>query len=432
MKRFFPDIGFQYFKSEGTFLLTQLQYWIPILKQLGARYIVFMGGFDLAVNEDIIQTTFSNEMVPIIHFSEELPLVKDFNHVKVLLNAYAKWGVKSIILGNKPNIKTSWSPTGWRYENLVDHFLDRFIPLAHYATAIGIKPVFPPLQPGGDYWDTAFLELALEGLERRQLSDILNHLVLACSGATFGKNLEWGKGGPGNWPQSKPYNTPEGQQDQIGFRTFEWYKTISRKTLQHALPLMILNCGSVGNERLLNYAEKQQHLSNMEQIITACQIRSFTEKSSFQNRIDFPKEMRACMFSLEMLQRLMEDDFTAPNLEALFAWPSFERETHTYRTGKNTSGTKVIEHYLLLPKYHSGVSDAILNKIRPFIKRFHPTVGFSLSEAEHAQHVSVFPDYAVISLQDIEMLRSKGCRVDVLPDSGIEIATLVNGISLDK
>jgi hypothetical protein len=82
-----------------------------------------------------------------------------------------------------------------------------------------------------------------------------------------------------------------------------------------------------------------------------------------------------------------------------------------------------IKHYLLLPLHQSGVSDAILNKVRPIVKAFQPTIGFSLNEASMAEKVSIYPDPSIFSEDDINQLRTSGCIVDILPESGIDIAT---------
>jgi hypothetical protein len=88
---------------------------------------------------------------------------------------------------------------------------------------------------------------------------------------------------------------------------------------------------------------------------------------------------------------------------------------------------KFLSHYLLLPSYASGVSDVVLNKIRPLIKNLKPTVGFSLEEALHASKVSIFPDPNIFKDEHIRTLRQAGCKVEILPNSGIEIATYLQG-----
>lgn len=85
---------------------------------------------------------------------------------------------------------------------------------------------------------------------------------------------------------------------------------------------------------------------------------------------------------------------------------------------------KVISNYLLLPMYDSGISDVVMNKVRPIIKQMHPTIGFSLKEAATAETVMVYPDSHIFSDEALNQLRASGCVVKVLPDSGIEIATL--------
>jgi hypothetical protein len=71
------------------------------------------------------------------------------------------------------------------------------------------------------------------------------------------------------------------------------------------------------------------------------------------------------------------------------------------------------------------VSDVVLNKVRPLIKKFRPTLGFSIEEALHAAKVTVFPDPNIFTAEQINKLRVAGCDVEILPQAGIEIATLL-------
>ena len=101
------------------------------------------------------------------------------------------------------------------------------------------------------------------------------------------------------------------------------------------------------------------------------------------------------------------------------------RTANEQNLSKTTNENKFIGHYLLLPTYTSGVPDNVLDKVRPFIKAFLPTVGFSLEEALCASKVSVYPDPYLFSDEKINQLRSSGCYVEILPDYGIDIATLI-------
>jgi hypothetical protein len=46
-----------------------------------------------------------------------------------------------------------------------------------------------------------------------------------------------------------------------------------------------------------------------------------------------------------------------------------------------------------------------------------------------AKRVSVFPDPLLFPEEKLNTLRSAGCQVDILPQSGIEIATQLNGMA---
>jgi hypothetical protein len=199
-------LGFEYFSSPEFLVLKRVRDWLPVLKQLGASAVVIQSGFDKAIPEDIFLAARDQQLTPVVHFTMELPLARKFNEVAFLMDVYAKWGVSEVILGNKPNSKSSWTATAWHYDSIVDHFLDRFIPLANHAVRAGLSPALPPLQPGGDYWDTAFVELVLGGLKRRQMEGILDCLSLTSYGYTFNRPLSWGgrRSGTVAWCETLP------------------------------------------------------------------------------------------------------------------------------------------------------------------------------------------------------------------------------------
>jgi hypothetical protein len=59
----------------------------------------------------------------------------------------------------------------------------------------GMTPVLPPWKPGGSYWDTAFLRSALEALQRRNQTQLLQKLVLSAYAWTWEHSLNWGAAG---------------------------------------------------------------------------------------------------------------------------------------------------------------------------------------------------------------------------------------------
>ena len=82
-----------------------------------------------------------------------------------------------------------------------------------------------------------------------------------------------------------------------------------------------------------------------------------------------------------------------------------------------------IGHYLLLPIYEWGVADWHLEVIRPFIKKYRPTVGFSLVEAAYASRVTVIGNQNAYSEDDLNRLREVGCQVERIGGDGTNIAT---------
>lgn len=419
MAKITRKLGFVYFKSPEYMLNKQVKTWLTALKQLGASYVMFRGGFERSIPEDVFISAQENGLSPIVHIDSELPIARKFNDVSVLLDAYAKWGVNHIILGDKPNTKNGWNEAGWHYENLADHFLDRFIPLANHAVRIGINPILAPLQPGGDFWDTAFIELILKGLKQRKLDSIIEKLILSSYGYTFQKPISWGMGGPERWAASKPYLTPEGQEDQLGFHNFEWIQAHAKREIGKRLPMMILNAGNPGVVQ--EQVDPDETIEDIQRISQVLQNGNKAESVDFSKNPLNDESVLGCFFDLNAINQSLEEALNFDILKTLFK--GYPKKFSSSKAMADRE--KKIDHYLLLPSHLSGVSDAVLNKVRPIIKKYQPTMGFSLDEALMAQKVTVFPDPHIITDEQINHLRAAGCLVEVLPDMGIDIATIL-------
>ena len=414
-----PKIGFRYFSSQEYLLDRHVQTWFQSMQKWGASAVIIPAKFDLVIPEDIFESAKNYGLEPIIHFNNTLPSARVFNDCIFFLDMYKKWGVKYVILGDKPNNKSSWPMAQWHDETLADRFLERFIPLADYAVRIGLQPIMAPLQPGGDYWDCAFLELILSGLKQRKMAHILDTLILASFGYTFSKPLSWGAGGPERWPASKPYITPAGQEDQLGFHHFEWMQAVSQQVTGEKMPVIILDAGTPGAS--LDQLPDMRFADTLQKILTACQNPQSSHEAQASALPRFNDLVFACCFNLKDMKRLLGTEFSPEGLERIFRSDASKRK----QTHSNNRKQKYLDHYLLLPAYDSGVSDVVLNKVRPLIKKFHPTVGFSIDEASCASRVSIYPDPFLFTDAQIDQLRAAGCKVEILPQSGIEIATLL-------
>ena len=415
MRKSIQPIGFSYFSAPEYLIRKRVETWFPLITQFGGTQVILPASFSRAIPEDVFQSAKDHGLEPIVHFTSELPLARKFNDLTIILDSYARWGVQYIILGDKPNTKSAWQGTGWQYDNLVDHFLDRFIPIANYIEQIGMIPVLSPLQPGGDYWDTAFIEKFFTGLKRRQMSSLLDKTCLASYGYTFDRPLTWGAGGPEQWPSSRPYLTPEGQEDQIGFQNFEWIQAVALRVTGRKIPALILDAGNIGNAGTVRGSDSV--IETIQLILEACRGNDTVAMAS-----EYPKlnnNLLGCTFSLDTLLTIFGGELSIDILGTIFK-PGSKR---LFDSVKNIGTQKQISHYLLLPWHDAGVSDVVLNKVRPVIKQLRPTIGFSVEEAAKAQKVTIFPDQVLFTDSIINGLRSAGCTVEVLPQSGIDIAT---------
>ena len=220
-------IGFHYYQDTLHYSNQDLATWLPELTRLNATWVVLLSDAERAIPEQFITELVDSGIDPIIHFKLPLPGSPSASELSPILSAYARWGVKYVVFFDKPNDSSSWSAAGWSHQDLVERFIDRFLPLAVEAMRNGLIPVFPPLMPGGNYWDTSFFKSSIQSLQRRGQQEVLNNMA-ACSYAyTFDHDLSWGQGGPEVWPETRPYLTPQGAQDQRGFNNYVWLKSIA-------------------------------------------------------------------------------------------------------------------------------------------------------------------------------------------------------------
>jgi hypothetical protein len=82
-----------------------------------------------------------------------------------------------------------------------------------------------------------------------------------------------------------------------------------------------------------------------------------------------------------------------------------------------------IAHYLLLPSIEAGITEWYLDAIRPFIKKYRPTVGFCIEEAAFAQRVTVVGGEHIFPEESLEKLLDAGCQVERIGGDGTSIAT---------
>ena len=433
-------VGFHYYPDSVHYRDADIQHWLPILKNLNCSWLVLNTPQDRAIPESFISTLLSNAIEPVLQFHIDPgspPIQQDFN---MLMDVYANWGVHYIVLYDRPNMRKSWSPVTWAQQDLVERFLDRFIPLASSVLQRGMIPVFPPLEPGGDYWDTTFLKSALESLNRRGQQSIIDNLVLSAYARVSDKGLNWGAGGPERWPGAKPYQPTPDNEDQQGFHIFDWYEAIARTTLEKEIPILLMGVESMlsaGSEMKSPTSDGQiiRQAQNYVSILQLLNKEKVSEPGSVQKTLDpVPDPILACNFWVLCADSKSKEIPSAwfkskgepsPIVEAVQQWLDHRRTSPKAPKEHKDVASHPIAHYLLLPTYEWGVSDWHLEVAKPFIKKYAPTVGFSIAEAALALQVTVVGGPQTFSDEDLDSLREKGCAVERISGDGTSIASIL-------
>jgi hypothetical protein len=428
--------GFYYYPDILHYTENDIHAWIPELISLGASWLTLLAPIDRAIPELFIRRIIEAGIQPVLHLPLPTNRLGRSEDINPLFNAYAHWGVKYITLFDRPNLLKNWEPSNWAKNNLVDRFLDIFVPLAEDARQAGLIPVFPPLEPGGDYWDTAFLYAALQGIQRRGQMDLLNQLVLSAYAWSGNRSPNWGAGGPERWPQTRPYSTPKNSEDHFGFRIFDWYLATCEAATGISRPIIILAAGSLIGNQLDPRSPAVDIHAHTWQNMTLVQLMS----GRFKEYDPVPPQVINCNFWLlsatESDKELSNawykpDNSHLPIVDQLKDWVANGRDFQASSaksissSTQNFNGSLPISHYLLLPNYEWGTADLHLETIRPFIKKYQPTIGFSPVEASHAKKVTVIGGGSSVPESIIDGLLAAGCIVEQISGDGMNIASQV-------
>jgi hypothetical protein len=410
-------VGFHYRLDTEHYSDKDLALWLPRLKELGVSWILLYAPISRAIPEGFISGLKNSKIEPVLHFRISPKELPDLSELVLLLETYQKWGVKYIILFDRPNLQEKWGSEAWAQSDLTERFLDGFLPLAEAVVALGQVPVFPPLEPGGDYWDTIFLRRALDGIKRRASQPLQARLILSAYAGLNGRKLSWGGGGPQSWPESQPYYRTETSQDQQGFRIGEWYLTLSETVLEKRLPILLLG--------IRGPAPEGQDLAD-----SMVQAASLIARQEVEGLEELPEEvLGGAFFTLTgsedccASEHIWYQDTGEPQ-------PFVERFLNAQKTpeSKNQLESQPIAHYLLLPSYEWGVADWHLKITKTFIKKHRPTIGFSLEEACQAEQVTVIGGPEQFAEEDLNRLRNQGCLVRRVEGDGPKIASLLAAI----
>jgi hypothetical protein len=322
-------LGFYYYPDTYHYTESDLRTWLSELRALGACWLTLPAPPDRAIPESFLKGLLSARIEPLLHLIQPFDTPLHLREVRVLFQAYQSWGVHFITLFDRPNSQRAWSSSHWSQANLAERFLDNYLPLAICAQEAGLIPVFPPLEPAGDYWDMVFLRQAIRGIERRGGFSLLEPLVLGAYAWPGNRPLNWGAGGPERWPAAHPYCLSSRAEDQCGFRIFDWYQAIARAELNHPAYIILLGAGCrPGDHQDQRYppideASHAQRNLAIADLMTSPRVvfdEEQTNPSSPLDRLEsVPPEVLACNFWLLSA--------TKGSLHASSAW--FQPDGHT-------------------------------------------------------------------------------------------------------
>ena len=387
-------LGYHYYPDDRHFTDNDLNTWLPVLHSLGAKWLTLKGSFRRAIPEGFIRGLMDAGIEPLIHIPS-LVIRYQPNSFKTIFNSYANWGVHSIVVFDRPNMQIHWDNHAWSRRDLVERFLDYALPVFQAILSSGMQPVLPPLQPGGDYWDIAFLEGALQSLARRGQNNLLDALGISMYSWTFDRHLDWGKGGPAQWPDVRPYFTPNGSQDQIGFRISDWYNAISVKVLGKALPLFTVAGGVRANTDTVSEETVEDQTISIVRILENGELPTALRNFSFYLLASDPKH----------------PDFAS-------AWyPSINnplRVVHAIQDfvlANEIIAAKNVDHYLLLPESLDLTEMQEIAAFRGLVQRENPVIGNSAYEARRAISVTLVGDkYRIPPSVEMDLVNA-GCKV---------------------
>lgn len=406
------QIGFHYYPDDQHFTSADLSVWLPILRSLGARWLTLQSSPHRAVPEHFVRGLLDAGITPVIRIPVRVgTAVEEFSD---LLSLYARWGVQHVVVFDRPNLQKSWRTNEWTRIRLIERFVDFLIPVLQAQQAAGLKPIFPPLEPGGDYWDTAFLEGALASLNRRA-PDQLKHLTLSVYAWTYGRPLDWGAGGPEKWVETIPYHTPEGSQDQKGLHIFDWYSSIYRKFVSHAPPFLVAAGGSMLESAEPTYQEIEKHTQETLSITRMLQTNGLPS-----NLVNFSFYCLASETPAQDSAWFKTIAEPLPVVKALRNLLQGSSKQVPIETKSVPPTSKPISHYVLLPRDLDAGSLWDWKAFGDFIRTAHPVIGFSADEARFAERVTLVGSVEQLPAVLEESLQAENCivsRLDLAPFS---------------
>jgi hypothetical protein len=409
-------IGFHYYTDLAHYQADDLNRWLGEFKALGVSWLCLLAPISDPLPHFFMQTLLGAEIEPVIRLHTPTVCKVDINDLRRLLDVYAGWGVRYLQVYNEPNVIREWGWEAWSQPALVERFMDLFIPLLEAIVHAGLHPLFPPLAPGGDYWDLSFLRSALQIIVARGRAYLFDRMAIGVHNHPLNKPLMWGYGGQARWPATRPYYCPQRSQDHLGFLLPQWYDEVVRQQVGRSLPFICTENGPrVGDDQHPNFpgTDEFRHAQisvDMSRRLMDGELPDYMFNNCFwllANGEGTPFEAHAWYKA---------DGSQLPAVESVKALHKHPRCWSGLRTDwgspRPTELGKSLYHYVLFPQWEWGISGWYWRLALEYVKAFRPTCGFNPVDAAQAQYVTVVGHWRGVSDATVESLRSSGCRVE--------------------
>jgi hypothetical protein len=439
-------LGFHYFPDEAHYNPQDLQTWLPQLHALGAAWLVLRAGPDRLIPEAFVRGLVEAGIQPVVWMVGPVSALRA-KPLAPALNSYHRWGVQYVVPGDRPNLRSCWSAGEWSRAGLVERTVDRLLPLLQLMRSIGLRPVFPPLEPGGDYWDTAFLQSAIGSLMRRGQHDLVRAMTVAAYGWTYGRPLDWGAGGPARWSDSQPYAAAEDSPDQRGIHLSDWYSAALTQTFGQTLPLLIVAGGALRGPLGQGFQEAYiAQSTELLQMVIGPQAPAGVVCFAFYPLAAAAGDPDApfAWFDTSGRPRLVEDigrlrpaagsaaahshladsqtgqdpagsSLAFAGIHGVGGTPDPSRVRPVSPPSATPASDKPLEHYLLLGEASAAALARGLERLGGLPMEQRAVVGFSSAQARMARQVTILGDEQAVPAWIEHGLRQHGCQVKRVP-----------------
>jgi len=424
-------LGLQYFSDNLHYHQTEAEFWLNELKDLGVNWVVLNNSDLIAIPEVFLTGLLELQITPILRFNFPYTLQKPPHEFQLLLSFYQKIGIQYLVFFDRPNSQQFWSEKEWFHGDIVERFIDLFLPYAKAAIQNGMQPVFPPLVVADEFWDTAFLRLSLQSLVRRQENEVLEKIILSAYAhvGDLSRPLNWGAGGPQRFPLSRPFFRPENSQDQKGLHIDDWYLAITQGVLGKPLPMILFEASPTINliqladlsrldnrrlsiiQQLLPFTDQTQSLSNDEAILP---LSNHTICFAFSQLIEEPFSQTNYLAWYDLYRH------PKPFTDKVKTW------VHSLNYDQNPSSNKSKEHQhvLLLPPLPKTQLNYELSQLQPYLLQKQPKIVFSIEEAIQAKRVTLLSHLDFFSPAELDRLEKQQCEIELISHSGTKIVTM--------